>query len=208
MQARLSRYKKLVVEFPAQMKQRYQAWKNPKARGRNTRPRDRAVGDSLMDFKLYNLAVKKYILETGRPFEHVVKETRKGSNVPLLRYENPAGVSDERLELQKFELEYFEKEHTYWSRRDSWCTKEHIEYDNYNKERNKERLTLERRLRGPLWLAFFPQKSDGWLSRLRRPNSSAKLLKIPKTITWSEGWPITLLPPIAFVATIYMCIFC
>ena len=89
MQSRLSHYKNLAVKSPSMAKERIQAWRNSKPRERNIRPKERAVDDSLMDFKLYNIAVKKYILETGRPFEHVVKETRKGSNVPLLRYENP-----------------------------------------------------------------------------------------------------------------------
>jgi len=49
----------------------------------------RKVDDSLMDYKLYHMAVSQYLVKTGRPFEHVVKEHRKDSNVPHLRYQNP-----------------------------------------------------------------------------------------------------------------------
>ena len=60
----------------------------PTGRRKLRETQNSAVDDSLMDFRLYRLAVDNYILKSGRPFEHVVKERRPVSNVPLLRYEN------------------------------------------------------------------------------------------------------------------------
>ena len=59
---------------------------------RKSRGPENKVNDSLMDYKLYRLAVLQYMVKTGRPFEHVVKQHREGSNVPLLRYENPGKI--------------------------------------------------------------------------------------------------------------------
>ena len=60
----------------------------PTGRRKLRETQNSAADDSLMDFRLYRLAVESYILKSGRPFEHVVKERRPVSNVPLLRYEN------------------------------------------------------------------------------------------------------------------------
>ena len=66
------------------------ARKPPKPVGRRKwrETQNSAADDSLMDFRLYRLAVQNYMVKTGRPFEHIVKERRPLSNVPLLRYEN------------------------------------------------------------------------------------------------------------------------
>jgi len=55
-----------------------------------------------------------------------------------------ASVTPEEVELQKFELECFEIEHKYWSKRYNWTTEEHRKYDRDHIVRSRKRANLEK----------------------------------------------------------------